>query len=194
MKPKVNHLRVFGSIAYAHMSNQGRSKLDDRSVKYLFIGYDAHSKGYKLYNPNNEKMIVSRDIELDEEETCNWEKEEETYDFLPYFEGDQEVVVPNKFSTPPLPPTPSIHEVLSSEGSSKIYDETKIINDIFCLFVNNEPLTFDEVMEDKRWRQAMEEEIKAIKKNDTLELSYLPKGHEAIGVKWMFKIKKNAKG
>ncbi|RDX88513.1 Golgin candidate 5, partial [Mucuna pruriens] len=66
----------------------------------------------------------------------------------------------------------------------EIYDETEIINDLFYLFVDSEPLTFDEAMEEKRWRQAMEEEIKAIKKNDTWELSNLPKGHEAIGVKW----------
>ena len=39
----------------------------------------------------------------------------------------------------------------------------------------------------------MEEEINVIKKNDTWELSKLPKGHEAIGVKYVFKIKKNAK-
>ncbi|RDY09459.1 hypothetical protein CR513_06171, partial [Mucuna pruriens] len=76
----------------------------------------------------------------------------------------------------------------------EIYDETKIINDLFCLFVDSEPLTFYEAMEDKRWRQAMEEEIKAIKKNDTCELSNLLKGHEIIGVEWVFKIKKNAKG
>ncbi|RDY00253.1 hypothetical protein CR513_16593, partial [Mucuna pruriens] len=68
VKPKVDHFKVFGSIAYVHVPNQGRSKLDDRSVKHVFIGYDANSKGYKLYNPNNGKMIVSRDVEFDEEE------------------------------------------------------------------------------------------------------------------------------
>ena len=40
----------------------------------------------------------------------------------------------------------------------------------------------------------MDEEIKAIMKNDTWELTTLPKGHKAIGVKWMYKIKRNAKG
>ncbi|RDX70427.1 hypothetical protein CR513_50318, partial [Mucuna pruriens] len=162
VKPSVHHFRVFGCVSYAHVPNQGRSKLDDRSVKHVFIGYDANSKGYKLYNPNNGKMIVSRDIEFDEEEAWNWEKEEVTYDFLPYYEeGDQEVVVPNEFTTPPPSPTPSIHEASSSEGSSsertqkmrsiqEIYDETEIINDLFCLFVDSEPLTFDEAMEDKR--------------------------------------------
>ena len=40
----------------------------------------------------------------------------------------------------------------------------------------------------------MEEEINAIKKNNTWELSTLPKGYEAIGVKWVYKAKKNAQG
>ncbi|KAL5567336.1 hypothetical protein UlMin_030500 [Ulmus minor] len=40
----------------------------------------------------------------------------------------------------------------------------------------------------------MDEEIKAIEKNDTWELTSLPKGHKAIGVKWVYKTKRNAKG
>ncbi|KAL5575123.1 hypothetical protein UlMin_016822 [Ulmus minor] len=40
----------------------------------------------------------------------------------------------------------------------------------------------------------MDEEIKAIKKNGTWKLTSLPKGHKAIGVKWVYKTKQNAKG
>ena len=40
----------------------------------------------------------------------------------------------------------------------------------------------------------MDDEIKAIKKNDTCKLTALPKGHKPIGVKWVYKIKKSAKG
>ncbi|KAL5539459.1 hypothetical protein UlMin_045115 [Ulmus minor] len=40
----------------------------------------------------------------------------------------------------------------------------------------------------------MDEEIRAIKKNDTWELTSLLKGHKAIGVKWVYKTKRNAKG
>lgn len=29
-------------------------------------GYDAQSKGYKLYNPSNGKMVVSCDVEFDD--------------------------------------------------------------------------------------------------------------------------------
>lgn len=49
----------------------------------MFIGYDASSKGYKLYNPRNGKTIVSRDVEFDKEDTWNWEEKEDTYDFFP---------------------------------------------------------------------------------------------------------------
>jgi predicted RNA binding protein YcfA (HicA-like mRNA interferase family) len=49
-------------------------------------------------------------------------------------------------------------------------------------------------MQDKKWRNAMDEEIKAIKKNDTWELTTLPHGKKAIGVKLVYKLKKNAKG
>nr|XP_009757763.1 PREDICTED: uncharacterized protein LOC104210538 [Nicotiana sylvestris] len=53
--PSVKHLRIFGSIAYAHVPHQGRAKFDDRSVKHVFVSYDTSSKGYKLYNPSSEE-------------------------------------------------------------------------------------------------------------------------------------------
>jgi len=40
----------------------------------------------------------------------------------------------------------------------------------------------------------MNEEIKSIKKNDTWELTTLPKRREAIRVKWVYKAKKNTSG
>ncbi|MCI61550.1 reverse transcriptase, partial [Trifolium medium] len=55
-------------------------------------------------------------------------------------------------------------------------------------------MNFQEESEKKTWRTAMDEEIKAIKKNDTWELASLPKWHKAIGVKWVYKAKKNSKG
>ena len=38
-KPSVSHLKVFGSIAYGHVPTQQRTKLEDQSKKYVFIGY-----------------------------------------------------------------------------------------------------------------------------------------------------------
>uniref|UniRef100_A0A2N9F020 Integrase catalytic domain-containing protein n=1 Tax=Fagus sylvatica TaxID=28930 RepID=A0A2N9F020_FAGSY len=152
------------------------SKLDDKSEKYVFIGYDPSSKGYKLYNPSTKKVIVSRDVEFDEEGIWNWNtQEEEKYDFFPFPEEEEQVnEVPEVPTTPPPSPVSPVHE--SSSSSSSLEGR------------------FKEAVQDKKWRNAMDEEIKAIKKNDTWELTTLPHGKKAIGVKWVYKMKKNAKG
>ena len=49
-------------------------------------------------------------------------------------------------------------------------------------------------MKEKKWCKAMDEEIYAIKKNNTWELRELPKGKQAIGVKWVYNTKCNAEG
>ncbi|KAJ7961274.1 Retrovirus-related Pol polyprotein from transposon TNT 1-94 [Quillaja saponaria] len=128
-------------------------------------------------------------------------KEEESYNVFPYFEEEQDIEAPLEAITPPPSPTPS-SEKSSSEGSPKtrslldLYENIEVIEDVnlFCLVANSEPLFFEEAENDKKWRQAMDEEIIAIEKNDTWELANLPKDHKAIGVKWVYKVKKNAKG
>ena len=62
----MQHLKVFGSITYTHVPKAARSKLDDKGVKTIFIGYKH--EGYKLYNPMTKKVIVSRDVRFAEDE------------------------------------------------------------------------------------------------------------------------------
>jgi len=57
---------IFGSITYAYVPNVARSKLDDKAMKTIFIGY-KHG-GYKLYNPMTKKVIMSRDVTFAEDE------------------------------------------------------------------------------------------------------------------------------
>ena len=47
-KLKVDHLRVFGSTAYAHVPKDERQKLDSKSRKCI---YSSETKGYHLYDP-----------------------------------------------------------------------------------------------------------------------------------------------
>ncbi|MCO5548104.1 hypothetical protein L7F22_001562 [Adiantum nelumboides] len=61
-KPTVNYLRVFGCLAYAHIPQQLRGKLDDKAIKCIFVGYSSGSKGYRLYNPVTNKIFESRDV------------------------------------------------------------------------------------------------------------------------------------
>ena len=45
-----------------------------------------------------------------------------------------------------------------------------------------------------QWEQAMQDELDSIKANDTYALVPLPAGRQAIGCKWVFKIKRHADG
>ncbi|KAJ0795409.1 putative RNA-directed DNA polymerase [Helianthus annuus] len=76
-KPSVDHLRIFGSIAYSHIPKQHRGKLDDKVEKTIFIGYSENSKGYRLYNPTTNKVIISRDVTFDEGRDWETDKTDE---------------------------------------------------------------------------------------------------------------------
>ena len=64
----------------------------------------------------------------------------------------------------------------------------------FALFSYCDPTTFESVVKDAKWRKAMDDEIEAIERNDTWELTNLPKGQKTIGIKWVYKTKMKENG
>jgi len=61
-KPNVSHLKVFGYIAYAHVNDEKRSKLDPKVEKCIFIGYSLKQTGDRCFNPSIRKLQVSRNV------------------------------------------------------------------------------------------------------------------------------------
>jgi hypothetical protein len=59
---------------------------------------------------------------------------------------------------------------------------------------SDESGSFDEAERELCWRQAMMEEIKSIDDNTTWFLTNLPPGRRAIGLKWVFKVKRDEQG
>ena len=119
IKPTVSHLRVFGSLAYVHVPIQRRCKLDDKSEKHAFVGYDKQSKGYKLYNPNTRKVIVRRDVEFDEEGLWDWNiNNNEGYEFLLIINEGEEACHTSEDVRPPSSPTLTPDSAASSTEAS----------------------------------------------------------------------------
>lgn len=101
--------------------------------------------------------------------------------------------------------TPPSHD--SSFSSQGVY-RYRSLNDLYdstdqdldfeysgvCMLAADEPTSVDQALEQACWRQAMEEEMKSIVKNNTWEIADLPKDHKAIGLKWVFKVKRNPAG
>ena len=71
-KPSVHYFRVFGCVAYVHVSDNRRSKLDAKSEKCILLGVSEESKAYRLYNPVSRKVITSRDVIFAEDEKWEW--------------------------------------------------------------------------------------------------------------------------
>nr|KYP54839.1 Copia protein [Cajanus cajan] len=75
-KPSVDHFRIFGSLCYVHLLDQKRKKLDDKAQQMLLVG--CHSTGgYKQYNLDTKKVVVSRDVTCIENESWKWKVVEE---------------------------------------------------------------------------------------------------------------------
>lgn len=62
------------------------------------------------------------------------------------------------------------------------------------MIINDEPWDFLEAKELKVWIDACKDEILSIEKNNMWDLVDLPSGVKPIGLKWVFKIKRNADG
>ncbi|KAG8064903.1 hypothetical protein GUJ93_ZPchr0004g39485 [Zizania palustris] len=62
------------------------------------------------------------------------------------------------------------------------------------LAVGDEPANFEEACREECWRMAMKEEMSSIEQNSTWMLVNLPHGHRPIGLKWVFKVKRNEEG
>ncbi|KAL0457718.1 UNVERIFIED_CONTAM: Retrovirus-related Pol polyprotein from transposon TNT 1-94 [Sesamum latifolium] len=189
--------RTILNMARTMLKRKQRTKLDDRSKKMVFLGYDESSKGYKYFDPIAKKVVISRDIEFEEEASWNWNIHKgKMYHFLPHLEEEEneEQEVEGDNSTPSTPS--SSDQSPRYRSISDIYNVAERMNgdNLFCLFMNDEPLSFEEAIKEKKWLQAMEEEIHSIEKNDTWVLATLLSDYEAIGVKWVYKIKRNAKG
>jgi hypothetical protein len=50
------------------------NKLSDRSIPGVFLGYESGTKAYRVFDPVNNKLIVSRDVIFDEKKSWNWEE------------------------------------------------------------------------------------------------------------------------
>lgn len=70
-KPDMTNLHEFGCDAFAWIPNERRKKLDEKARKLKFIGFDDHSKGYRLIDPDSKKVTVARDVRFLESNRTN---------------------------------------------------------------------------------------------------------------------------
>ena len=76
VEPFVDYFWVFGCLAHVHTPDQQRFKLDDKSKQCVLFGVSDESKAYKLFDPVNRKIIISKGVIFEEQKNWNWEQNE----------------------------------------------------------------------------------------------------------------------
>lgn len=64
--PSYSHLKFIGNLCYATNKNTSKTKFDARTTCCIFLGYPYAQKGYKLYDLNNKRIFISRDVQFHE--------------------------------------------------------------------------------------------------------------------------------
>lgn len=66
-KASYRHLRVFGCLCYAHYASRGEDKFAARSRRCIFVGYPHGQKGWRVYDLESRRFLVSRDVVISED-------------------------------------------------------------------------------------------------------------------------------
>ncbi|GAU45883.1 hypothetical protein TSUD_401080, partial [Trifolium subterraneum] len=194
-KPSVKHLRVFGSIAYKHVPDQLRRKLDDKATTMILVGYHS-TGGYKLYDPINKNVVVSRDVVFDEMKEWDWnlhEKKISTSVMLEELVENTELVpeIDMRRSTRARV-LPARLQECELNKDSEVTNDGDLVH--LAFMAESEPIDVISALKSEKWRCAMKEELDSIESNQTWGLVDLPQNKRAIDVKWVYKLKMNSKG
>lgn len=126
-------LRVFGCKAMAHIPKEKRKKLDEKSIECIFVGYANNAKGYRLYDPESGKIIISRDvIFIEDQKVVNVEEEMNLLmkDQLNIEEKSEEVKHPNSYAEAmSCKKASEWKEAMDGEYESLMENETWVLSD-----------------------------------------------------------------
>ncbi|KAG8501173.1 hypothetical protein CXB51_003270 [Gossypium anomalum] len=200
-------LKIFGCPAYAHVNN---GKLEPRSIKCVFLGYKAGVKGYKLWCPENRKVVISRDVVFDETamlpnlslKDCSNKENQKQVEHQINTESTPQVStkIENRVASSPQ------YSIAKNRTKREIkppkkYAEADLVayalNVAEDIDANQEPSNYFEAIsceDSEKWMFAMQEEMESLHKNKTWDLVKLPKGKKTVRCKWVFKKKEGTPG
>jgi hypothetical protein len=233
-----------------------QKKLDDRSRRMIFVGYEPGSKAYRVYDPSTRRVHISRDVVFDEAAAWAWSAADppEPSDFTVEEQDHAEPSViitttttteasPASSSASPAPSgaaefpdtsSPTTHGISSTPGSTtrsqvefasppgagmedyldadhdddaplrfrcidNILGEAETpelahreLEERLLLASDAEPTTYDEAARHECWRHAMLDEMTSIEASGTWRLVERPAHVRSIGLRWVYKAKKDA--
>uniref|UniRef100_A0A2N9HY75 Reverse transcriptase Ty1/copia-type domain-containing protein n=1 Tax=Fagus sylvatica TaxID=28930 RepID=A0A2N9HY75_FAGSY len=188
----------------------------------VFLAMVFSQKGFRCYDPISRRLRISRHVEFWEHQTFSSRQHFPfiSSSMTPIFTDPSIDLYPDPVRDSAPPPSssdvPSL--VLSpaagspdsdpapsapSESPTDIRRSTRVrappshLSDYHCYFALatlHEPHTYREASTNPLWQQAMADELDALHKTHTWDMTTLPPSKSAVGCKWVYKIKTRADG
>ncbi|KAG6446041.1 hypothetical protein O3G_MSEX004231 [Manduca sexta] len=195
-KIKLHNLVVFGSKAWV-INLPKRGKLEPKATEMRMVSYSGN--GYRLWNPQTNQIVISRDVRFDEREfKYNNSDVQPTPIYVHMDEYNEETAEEN------------IDEKQESSDTVGrcIYEENNIrpkrnitlpsryedyeLNLAYALISDGDPLTYEEAIEQgQMWIKAIDKEVNSLENLKVWKECHLPQGKKAIETKWVFRTKQD---
>lgn len=192
-KPNLSNLQIFGSLAFA--KNLGYlKKLDDRSLKYKFVGYTLN--GYRLWNEENRKIIVARDVVFAEDKPMIRSCVEVQVSTQTDDDSDKNSNTENNENenNDETKEDSEVQELDTTRYRRKT-SKPKYLDDYETYFAYysaaEDPKSYGEAAKDEKWKEAIMKELKSHEDMETWTPAELPKNKIAIDTKWIFRTKED---
>ncbi|GJR98727.1 retrotransposon protein, putative, ty1-copia subclass [Tanacetum coccineum] len=144
--PNLSYLKVWGCEAY--VKRDSADKLQQRTVKCIFVGYPKETIGYYFYFPAENKVIVARYGDFLERDLISQEFSGRDYDL----EDDHMDTLPSE----------NMNKIISKFLANRLVGVlSDIVSDVQSAFAPNRLCLNMEVI----WQGAMDEEINSMKVN-----------------------------
>lgn len=217
-KANLSYLKIFGCLAYVHIDDAARSKLDSKSKKCYFIGYGNEEFGYRFWDDEKRKIIRSKNVVFNEEvlykdklrggskteepgavdldDILTPELQQDTTTAEEEISQEESGEADESDDSEEVPYTPVTELRRSSRIIRKPVRFSPSLNYIL-LTDRGEPECYEEAMqvdESIKWELAMNDEMDSLLSNHTWELANLPKGKKALHNKWVYRIKEEPDG
>ena len=197
--PNFSYLKIWGCEAF--VKRDSPDKLQQRSVKCIFVGYPKETMGYYFYFPPENKVFVARYGDFLEKNLISQEFSGRVYDL-----EDEDTSPSESTSTLPvepesLGPPPEVEVVPLRRSTRTIKPTERMCLNVECeetiLGDLDEPTSYRAAMnspEKEKWKAAMDGEMQSMTENDVWIEEDLPPNAKVVGSKWLFKKKTDMDG
>ncbi|GJR36907.1 retrotransposon protein, putative, ty1-copia subclass [Tanacetum coccineum] len=200
--PNLSYLKVWGCKALVKRDTP--DKLEQRSVKCIFIGYPKETMGYYFYFLSKNKIIIARYAEFFEKRLISQEINRRAVDLKEIQE--EEDTIPSEITSNIPQEVEGFEQPQEEVISIRRSERTHRAPNRLCLNVEveehslgdlNEPTSYKAAMldlESNKWIDAMNAEIQSMMDNMVWVLVDLPPGCKTVGSRWLFKKKTDMDG